>query len=124
MCSPRSTRTSRSGAAMRRARSGRKCEAITCSPAMILSRLCSKLTGAAARFMDSARHLFTIRNVRIVGVHGIRSDDGCGDRRIFEAREAANVGLGEDGTGGIRGCKSGGGGGQIGRAPVRERGQI
>jgi hypothetical protein len=31
--------------------------------------------------------------MRIVRVHGIRSDDGCGDRRILEAREAADVGL-------------------------------
>ena len=48
------------------------------------------------------RHLRVIRNLRIVEAHGTRSDDGCGDRRVLEAREASNVGVGEGGTGGIR----------------------
>jgi hypothetical protein len=36
--------------------------------------------------------------VRIVGVHGIPSDDSRGNGRVLEARKAANVGFGEGGT--------------------------
>ncbi len=39
-----------------------------------------------AQFLRSLalmRHLLTIRKVRIVEVHGIRSDDGGGNRRVL-----------------------------------------